>query len=297
MYDIIIIGAGVAGLTSAIYGLRAGKKVLVLESSSYGGQIIDTASIDNYPGVVDLSGFEFSTNIYNQAINLGMEYKNEKVIELSKDKEVITSNNKYIAKSIIIATGLSRRKLGIENEDKFVGRGISFCAICDGNFYKNKDVLVVGGGNTALEDAIYLSNICNKVYLVHRRDEFRGEKHFSDILKSKDNVEFIFNSNVIDIIGSEKLEEVILKNNKTKKDKKIKVSGLFIAIGHIPNTQIFKSIINLTSDNYIDSADCKTNINGIFVAGDVRSKNLRQLVTATSDGAKAATLAINYLDN
>lgn len=297
MYDIIIIGAGVAGLTSAIYGLRAGKKVLVLESSSYGGQIVNTASIDNYPGVVDLSGFEFSTNIYNQAINLGMEYKNEKVIELSKDKEVITSNNKYIAKSIIIATGLSRRKLGIENEDKFVGRGISFCAICDGNFYKNKDVLVVGGGNTALEDAIYLSNICNKVYLVHRRDEFRGEKHFSDILKSKDNVEFIFNSNVIDIIGSEKLEEVILKNNKTKKDKKIKVSGLFIAIGHIPNTQIFKSIINLTSDNYIDSADCKTNINGIFVAGDVRSKNLRQLVTATSDGAKAATLAINYLDN
>lgn len=297
MYDIIIIGAGVAGLTSAIYGLRAGKKVLVLESSSYGGQIINTDSVDNYPGVLGLSGFEFSTNIYNQAINLGMEYKNEKVIEITKDKKVITSNNKYIAKSIIIATGLSRRKLDIKNEDKFIGKGISYCAICDGNFYKNKDVVVVGGGNTALEDAIYLSNVCNKVYLIHRRDEFRADKHFSDILKSRDNIEAILDSNVIDIIGSEKLEGVVLKNNKTNKDKELKVSGLFIAIGHIPNTQIFKSIINLTSDNYIDSADCRTNVNGIFVAGDVRSKDLRQLVTATSDGAQAATLAINYLDD
>lgn len=297
MYDIIIIGAGVAGLTSAIYGLRAGKKVLVLESSSYGGQIINTDSVDNYPGVLGLSGFEFSTNIYNQAINLGMEYKNEKVIEITKDKKVITSNNNYITKSIIIATGLSQRKLDIKNEDKFIGKGISYCAICDGNFYKNKDVVVVGGGNTALEDTIYLSNICNKVYLVHRRDEFRGDRHFIDILKSKENVEIILDSNVTSIIGSEKLEEVIIKNNKTNKNKKLKVSGLFIAIGHIPNSQIFKSVINLTSDNYIDSNDCRTNVDGIFVAGDIRSKDLRQLVTAAADGAKAATLAINYLDD
>ena len=176
MYDIIVIGAGVAGLTSAIYGLRAGKKVLVLEAVSYGGQIINSNSIDNYPGVNNIDGFTFATNIYNQAIELGMEYKTEKVIELTKDKEVITTKSKYKGKSIIIATGLKQRKLELPNEDKFIGKGVSYCATCDGNFYKNLDVCVVGGGNTALEDALYLSNICNHVYLIHRRDKLRGDK-------------------------------------------------------------------------------------------------------------------------
>ena len=295
MYDIIVIGAGVAGLTSAIYGLRAGKKVLVLEAVSYGGQIINSNSIDNYPGVTNTDGFTFATNIYNQAIELGMEYKTEKVIELTKDKEVITTKSKYKGKSIIIATGLKQRKLELPNEDKFIGKGVSYCALCDGNFYKNLDVLVVGGGNTALEDAIYLSNICNKVYLVHRRSEFRGEKHYIDIIKSKNNIELILDSNVVSINGDNKLESITLINNKTNKEQTLKISGLFIAIGHIPNSEEFKDIINL-SDGYIDSYDCTTKIDGIFVAGDIRNKDLRQLVTATSDGAIAATLAINYLE-
>lgn len=295
MYDIIVIGAGVAGLTSAIYGLRAGKKVLVLEAVSYGGQIINSNSIDNYPGVNNIDGFTFATNIYNQAIELGMEYKTEKVIELTKDKEVITTKSKYKGKSIIIATGLKQRKLELPNEDKFIGKGVSYCALCDGNFYKNLDVLVVGGGNTALEDVLYLSNICNKVYLVHRRSEFRGEKHYIDIIKSKNNIELILDSNVVSINGDNKLESITLINNKTNKEQTLKISGLFIAIGHIPNSEEFKDIINL-SDGYIDSSNCTTNIDGIFVAGDIRNKDLRQLVTATSDGAIAATLAINYLE-
>ena len=295
MYDIIVIGAGVSGLTSAIYGLRSGKKVLVLEAVSYGGQIINSNSIDNYPGVTNTDGFTFATNIYNQAIELGMEYKTEKVIELTKDKEVITTKSKYKGKSIIIATGLKQRKLELPNEDKFIGKGVSYCALCDGNFYKNLDVLVVGGGNTALEDAIYLSNICNKVYLVHRRSEFRGEKHYIDIIKSKNNIELILDSNVVSINGDNKLESITLINNKTNKEQTLKISGLFIAIGHIPNSEEFKDIINL-SYGYIDSYDCTTNIDGIFVAGDIRNKDLRQLVTATSDGAIAATLAINYLE-
>lgn len=295
MYDIIVIGAGVAGLTSAIYGLRAGKKVLVLEAVSYGGQIINSNSIDNYPGVTNTDGFTFATNIYNQAIELGMEYKTEKVIELTKNKEVITTKSKYKGKSIIIATGLKQRKLELPNEDKFIGKGVSYCALCDGNFYKNLDVLVVGGGNTALEDAIYLSNICNKVYLVHRRNEFRGEKHYIDIIKSKNNIELILDSNVVSINGDNKLESITLINNKTNKEQTLNISGLFIAIGHIPNSEEFKDIINL-SDGYIDSPNCTTNIDGIFVAGDIRNKDLRQLVTATSDGAIAATLAINYLE-
>lgn len=296
MYDIIIIGAGVAGLTSAIYGLRSGKKVLVLESFNYGGQIVNSDSIDNYPGIDNISGFDFSTNIYNQAQKLGMEYKREQVIEITKQYKIITEKATYDAKSIIIATGLKQRKLNISNEDKFIGKGISYCAICDGNFYKNKDVLVIGGGNSALEDAIYLSNICNKVYLVHRRDQFRGSKHFVDILKSKGNVNFILNSNVIKISGKDKLKKVTIKNNATKEKFELNVSGLFIAIGHTPNSDAFKNIINIDSNGYILSDDCKTNIDKIFVAGDVRSKDLRQLITAASDGACAATLAINYLD-
>lgn len=296
MYDVIVIGAGIAGLTASIYGARANKKVLVIEASSYGGQIINSNSIDNYPGVNNISGFEFATDIYNQTINLGVLYKNESVIEITKDKEVITKNNKYSAKTIIIATGLSPRKLKIDNEDKFIGKGISYCAICDGNFYKDLDVCVVGGGNTAMEDAIYLSNICKKVYLIHRRDLFRGEDKYLSILKSKSNVEIVYNSNIVSISGEDKLSGVVLRN-KNNEERNVLVSGLFIAIGHIPNTSLFSSIISLDGDGYILSDDCTTNIPGIFVAGDVRRKTLRQLVTASSDGAIAATLAINYISN
>ena len=294
MYDIIIVGAGPAGLTSAIYARRAMKSVLVLEALSYGGQIINTLSIENYPALPNVSGFDFATNLYNQAKELGAEIKFEKVLEIKDDsfKKVVTSKGSYECTSVVIATGCDNRKLGLDLEEKLTGRGISYCATCDGNFYKGKTVAVVGGGNTALEDALYLSDIASKVYLIHRRDEFRGEETTLNLLKKKETVEFILNSNVTKLIGNEKLEKIVINN-----DREIDVSGLFIAIGKIPLNDGFKELINLSDDGYVlATEDCHTNVPGIFVAGDVRKKDLRQLVTATSDGAVAASEAIKYIN-
>ena len=300
MYDIIIIGAGPAGMTAALYARRAMKKVLVLEAISYGGQIINTLEIENYPAISKISGFDFATNLYNQIKELDCEFKFERVIEIKNNddyKEVITKDNNYKGKTIIIATGNENRKLNLENEDKLVGHGISYCATCDGAFFKNKTVAVVGGGNTAIEDAIYLSNLANKVYLIHRRMEFRAEKKLIEIIKNKKNVEFIYNSNVTKLNGSDKLESIEVTNNLDEK-KVINVSGLFVAIGRIPENENFRNIITLDNNGYvISNENCNTNIPGIFVAGDVRQKNLRQLVTATNDGAIAATSAIYYLNN
>lgn len=298
MYDIIIIGAGPAGLTAAIYIARARKKVLVLEASAYGGQIINTLNIDNYPAVPHIDGYTFATNVYNQAKELGAEIKFEKVINIENNeiKKVITSNNEYEAKAIIIATGCGIKKLNIDNEDKFQGRGISYCATCDGAFYKGKEVGIVGGGNTALEDALYLSDIASKVYLIHRRDSFRGEDRYYEKLKTKGNVEFIFNSNVTKLFGDESLESIEVTNNDNEK-KIITLSGLFVAIGRIPENANFSKLIDINQSGYVNADEsCKTNVEGIFVAGDCRVKSLRQLVTATSDGAVAATEAIKYIN-
>ena len=300
LYDIIIIGAGPAGLTSAIYAKRANKNVLVLEAKNYGGQIINTLDIDNYPANEHISGFDFATNLYNQAKNLGATIAFEKVVDINdfgKEKEVITTKNTYKTKTIIIATGSENRKLGLPNEDEFVSKGISYCATCDGAFYKKKVVAVVGGGNTALEDALYLSNLASKVYLIHRRDEFRAEESTVNLLKEKDNVEFIFNSNVTRLNTKDKLESIEVTNNDGNK-KTLEVDGLFIAVGRIPENQNFAKIINLDASGYIiASENCHTNIDGIFVAGDNRVKEVRQLVTATSDGAIAAIEAIKYINN
>lgn len=298
MYDCIIVGAGTAGLTAAIYLRRASKKVLVLEAKSYGGQIVNTLNIENYPAEPHISGFDFATKLYNQAKELGAEIKFEKVINLEDNnisKCVITSNNKYETKTIILATGSDNRKLGIENEDELTGKGISYCATCDGAFYKGKTVAVVGGGNTALEDALYLSDIAEKVYLIHRRNEFRGEEATVNKLKEKSNVEIIYNSNVTKLISNNKLESIEVTNNDGNVNN-IKVDGLFVAVGRIPENQNFASIINLDNNGYvIANEDCNTNVPGIFVAGDNRVKKVRQLVTAASDGAVAATEAIKYI--
>lgn len=294
MYDIIIIGAGPAGLTSAIYARRAMKSVLVLEALSYGGQIINTLSIENYPAMPGVSGFDFATNLYNQAKDLGADIKFEKVLEIKDGslKKVVTSKEEYECKCVIIATGCENRKLGLPLEEELTGRGISYCATCDGNFYKGKIVAVVGGGNTALEDALYLSDIASKVYLIHRREEFRGEESTLNLLKKKDNIEFILNSNVTKLIGNEKLEKIVVND-----DKEIEVSGLFIAVGKLPLNESFKELINLDENGYaLASENCHTNIPGIFVAGDIREKDLRQLVTATSDGAVAVSEAIKYIN-
>lgn len=299
MYDIIIIGAGPAGLTSAIYARRASKKVLILEAKTYGGQIINTLDIENYPGEEHISGFDFATKIYNQAKSLGAEIAFEKVTDikdLGTEKEVITLKNTYKANAIIIATGSENRKLGLVNEDELTGKGVSYCATCDGNFFRKKNVAVVGGGNTALEDALYLADIAEKVYLIHRRDEFRGLESTVNLLKEKENVEFIYNSNVTKLNADEKLKSIEV-TNKDGSMKTIDVDGLFVAIGRIPENQNFAKIIDLDDGGYIiANEDCHTNVDGIFVAGDNRVKEVRQLVTATSDGAVAATAAIKYVN-
>ena len=293
MYDIIIIGAGPAGLTAAIYARRANKNVLVLEAKNYGGQIINTPSIENYPAAAHISGFDFATNLYNQVTELGAEIKFEKVtnIKINNNIKIVeTPDNKYEGKTIIIATGADNRKLGIEKEDEFVGKGISYCATCDGAFYKNKIVAV------AIEDAEYLSDIVNKVYLIHRRDEFRADSVSINKLKEKNNVEFILNSKIKKLNGSEMLESIEVEDNN-QNIKTIPITGLFIAVGKIPENENFKEIINMDDKGYIISDElCHTNIDGIFVAGDNREKSLRQLVTATSDGAVAATEAIKYIN-
>ena len=298
-YDIIIIGAGPAGLTSAIYAKRAGKNVLVLEAKAYGGQIINTLDIENYPGEEHISGFDFATKIYNQAKNLGADIKFEKVVDindLGQEKEVVTTKNTYKAKAVIIATGSENRKLGLPKEDELLGKGISYCATCDGNFYRKKTVAVVGGGNTALEDAIYLCDLAEKVYLIHRRDEFRGEESTVERLKQKSNIEFIYNSNVTKLNANDKLESIEV-TNKDGSIKTVEVDGLFVAIGRIPENQNFAKIIDLDDTGYIISNEnCHTSASGVFVAGDNRVKELRQLVTATSDGAIAAVEAVKYLN-
>lgn len=296
MYDIIIVGAGPAGLTSAIYAARANKKVLVLEAKVPGGQIVNASKIENYPGIENISGSDFAMNLYNQVINLGIEIKFETVLSITKDKEVYTNNSKYSAKAIILASGRSNRKLKIENEDNLIGRGVSYCATCDGNFYKDKIVSVVGGGNTALDEAIYLSDIASKVYLIHRNDNFSGEDKLINELKNKSNVEILLNTNVIRINGIDKIDTITINTNGIEKE--LEIDGLFIAIGQEPNNTIFKNIIDIDEKGYIKTTDgVHTNIKGIYVAGDARDKMLRQLTTAVSDGSVAATTAIKEMES
>ncbi len=291
MYDLIIIGAGPTGLTSALYALRANKKVLVLEAKSYGGQIINASNIENYPGIPSISGFDFATNLYNQVKNLGGEILYEPVTHISEDKQVTTPKNTYQASAIIIATGTERRKLNLPNELELTGKGISYCATCDGHFFKDKDVAVVGGGNTALEDTLYLSNLARIVYLIHRRNTFRGEAKYLEELHNKPNVKFILNAEITNIKGTDQLESI------TTNQEEIPVQGLFIAIGGEPQNQIFSNIVDLNENGYIISLDgVHTKTKGIYVAGDARVKELRQLTTAVSDGSIAATIAIKEME-
>lgn len=299
MYDIIIIGAGTAGLSAAIYGVRAGKSVLVLEASSYGGQIINTPEIENYPGIKNISGYEFATNLYNQAISLGAEVKYEKVTGiLNKDseREVRTEANSYLGKTVILATGAKNRALGLPKEQELTGMGISYCATCDGAFFRGKDVVVNGGGNTALEDAMFLANYCNKVSVIHRRDSFRGEEKLLMALKEKPNVTFILNSRIVELIGDDQLSSIVIENTQTGEQEELPVNGLFVAIGQEPENKMFADVVALNDKGYINgSEDCRTNAEGIFVAGDCRTKSVRQLTTAASDGAVAALAACEFI--
>lgn len=297
--DIIIIGAGTAGLTSAIYGQRAGRHVLLLEEGIYGGQIVNTPEIENYPGIQQISGFQFAMNLYEQAIGLGAKLETGKVVEIIEHdgyKTVRTVTSEYHCGAVIIATGAKNRKLGIKQEEALIGRGISYCAACDGAFYKGKTVAVVGGGNTALGDADYLANECRQVYLIHRREEFRGDVSLAEQLKQRENITLILNSVVVDCQAGERLEKIFVEDVVSKEQQELSVDGLFVAIGQVPENHAFSNIAELDSQGYIVAGeDCRTKTLGIYVAGDCRTKSVRQLTTAAADGAVAALAACEYL--
>lgn len=299
LYDVVIVGAGTAGLTAAIYAVRAGRTVLVLEEKVYGGQIINTPEVENYPGIRQISGYEFAENLYRQAVDLGAEVRYEKAVKLESGisrKKIVTNRSEYVCGSVVLATGARNRLLGVEREQELVGKGISYCASCDGAFYRGKDVAVVGGGNTALEDALFLSNYCNRVTIIHRRYQFRGEARIVEHLKKKENVRFFMDSQVIRLLGEERLRSVLVRNKVTGEEQELEVSGLFIAIGQIPDNQAFAELVTLDENGYVvASEDCCTNVPGIYAAGDCRTKHVRQLTTAAADGAVAALAACEYL--
>ena len=295
MYDAIIIGAGPAGLTSAIYLRRANKKVLMLEAKGYGGQIAGADKVENYPGIARISGFELAENLYQQAKNMGAEIRFEAVEAVHEDKSVQTSSGTYHGKTVIIANGAAKRKLGLDKENDFVGKGVSYCATCDGNFFKGRTVAVVGGGNAALEDALYLSDVAEKVYLIHQFDEFNGEDKYREDLSKKSNVSFLMESTVTAINGSSKLEAVTVTDSRGN-IRELRTDGLFIAIGQEPKNEPFSNVVKLNDAGYIRcSESVYTGTDGIFAAGDTREKELRQLTTAVSDGSLAATAALKSM--
>ncbi len=299
MYDIAIVGAGPAGLSAAIYAQRAGKKTVLFEAYTYGGQIINTPKIENYPGIKDISGFDYATGLFDQALSFGAEIVFEQVTAVNKsDCFVITTTaGTYEAQAVIIATGAKNRHLGLEKEEALTGRGISYCATCDGAFFKGKNVAVNGGGNTAIEDATFLSGYCSKVYVIHRREGFRAEEGSLQALREKDNVEFVLNATITDLVGEDKLSAVVVTDKLSGQTSEIAVDGLFIAIGQVPDNAVFSEIAELDQSGYVLSGeDCTTKTPGLFTAGDCRTKHVRQLVTAASDGAVAALAACSYID-
>ncbi|MEE0516014.1 MAG: thioredoxin-disulfide reductase [Emergencia sp.] len=301
MYDIVIIGAGPAGLSAAIYGQRAGKKTLLLDEKGFGGQILNTPEVENYPGIKKVSGFELASTLYEQATGHGAEIAYEKAVAIEdggSTKIVRTETNTYEAKAVIIATGAKNRPLGLASEAKFTGSGVSYCATCDGAFFRGKTVAVIGGGNTALEDAEVLSGLAEKVYLVHRRDTFRGEQAGVKRLLAKDNVEFVLDSVPSDILGDMTVSGLKIKNVKTEEEQTLEVQGVFVAIGQMPDNEAFADAVDLDPSGYVDAGeDCLTKTPGVFTAGDCRTKKVRQLATAAADGAAAALAAAGYINN
>ncbi|MBR6097877.1 FAD-dependent oxidoreductase [Candidatus Saccharibacteria bacterium] len=296
MYDVAIVGGGPAGLTAAIYTKRANKNVVVFEAVTCGGQILNTSKIENYPAAPHITGVDFGQTLTKQVEDLGADIKYEKVVHISGtygDFAIKTEDNEYNARVIILACGTTNRQLEIDREDEFTGKGVSYCATCDGGFYKDKDVAVVGGGNTALHEALYLSDICKTVYLIHRREEFRGSEDLVKKVKKKDNIKLVLNSNVVKLNGEKKLNGI-----ETDRNEKYDVDALFVAIGRIPAVAGIVDGLSVDESGFAVADDsCTTNIPGIYIAGDARTKEVRQLVTATSDGAIAASRALDQLKN
>ncbi len=291
IYDVIIIGGGPAGLTAGIYASRAGKKTLIIENYAIGGQASLTHEIENYSGIKKISGFELTENMRSQAESFGAEFIYDNIIELSLEKEIKKIKTEYSglfkANSVILAMGAKAKPLGVEGEKKLIGKGISYCATCDGNFFKDKIVGVVGGGDTALTDAIYLEKLAKKVYIIHRRDEYRGTESLVNKIKKSQKIEEVLDS-VITRLNGEPLEAIEVMDKKTEKSMTISLDGLFVAVGLEPQTQLIKDIITLKNGYIVTDEYMKTNIDGVYAAGDLREKPLRQVITACSDGAIAA---------
>ena len=298
MYDIIIIGGGPAGLTAALYACRANKKTLVIEKETFGGQITFSPKVENIPGFISLTGNEFAEKLVEQVLEQGADVESCEAIEIrdGEIKTVVTDDGEYQGKSVIIATGAKHRMLGIDGEERFVGEGISFCAVCDGAFYKDKTVAVVGGGNSALQEAILLADTVKKVYVVQNLDFFTGEKKLVDQLERLNNVEIILGVTVDSFVGDNELEGVVIKNSAGE-TRTLEIDGLFVAIGLIPQNDAFKNVVTLDGRGYAEvDESCEAETNGIFVAGDCRTKKIRQVTTAAADGAIAALAACDYVD-
>ena len=299
MIDILIIGAGCAGLTAALYGKRAGHSTLVLERLFHGGQISVTHEVENYPAVGKISGPELANRIFEQAAAQGAEIRYEDVTQAQLDgpvKRIVTGQGDYEARTVIIANGVQRRRLQCPGEDAFLGRGVSYCATCDGAFFKEKDVAVVGGGNTALEDALFLSRLCRRVYLIHRRDRFRGERVLAEAVAARSNVVPLFCRHVESISGSTGVEAIHLLDTAADSREVLPVSGVFVAIGMRPDNRLFAAA-GLDEEGYIAADEsCMTRLPGVYAAGDTRTKWLRQIITAAADGAVAASRAVRYLE-
>ena len=299
MYDIIVIGGGPAGLTAATYARRAGKTVLVIEKAAFGGQITWSPKVENFPTIISISGTELGDRLLEQAMEQGAEVELEEVTAVEADGEVkrvrCDSGAVYEAKAIIIATGAKPRMLGLEREEELVGSGVGFCAVCDGAFYKGRDVAVNGGGNSALQDAMLLSETCRRVYLIHRRSSFRGEEKLVEALRRRENVEFILESTVEELLGDTELRGIAVRHPGGRRE--IELDGLFVAVGHEPDNKIFTELMELDAAGYaVSGEDCRTKTPGVFVAGDCRRKAVRQLTTAVADGSAAALAACGYID-
>lgn len=300
MYDIIIVGAGPAGLTAAIYAARAEKRVLILEKETFGGQITYSPKVENYPGMISVSGNELAEKFIEQVMNLGIEIELAEVTGVRDngyEKVVSSTAGEYRAKAVIIASGSKHRHLGVPGEENFIGEGVSFCAVCDGAFYKGKRVAVIGGGNTALQDAVLLSEGCASVTIVQNLETLTGEAKLRQILESRSNVSVICNTVVTEVCGGDKITSIKVKNTSNGEESELMLDGVFVAIGQMPENEPFSSVASLNDYGYIVSGeDCLTKTPGVFVAGDCRTKAIRQVTTATADGAVAALAACRYID-
>ncbi len=298
IYDLVIVGGGPAGLTAGIYAMRGGLKALLIEKLAPGGQIALTEIVENYPGLPEISGAELTRLMEEHAKKFGVTIVNEEVMRIEDEgssKVVKTNDKDYMARTVIVASGAKPRKLGVKGEEKFVGRGVSFCAICDGRFFQNKDVCVVGGGDSAVQEALYLSKLARKVYVVHRRSQLRTEKITQERAFSNPRIQFVWDSIVEEVAGENKVESVLTRNVKSNKERRISVDGVFIYVGNVPNTD-FIDVRKDESKFIITSDRLETSIRGIFAAGDCRAKPLRQVATAVGDGALAAFHAERFIE-